>query len=218
MANKESKPSRFYKLFKDDNGFFRIMGVVFDLVELNLLTLLCCIPIVTAGASFTAMHNVLWHIVRNESGYVHTHFFQAFKRNFKQATAVWLGCLFVIIVMVCDVVVLNQLEGVMRSALLMVLVIVGVTVVTISQYYFVFLSRYNDSVKVHLRNAAMASIGFLPRTAGMLVVCVAFAVVYVVALVYIIPLLFLFGISLPQYCCALLYCPIFAQLEKDSSR
>lgn len=49
--------SKMSNLFDQDNMFFTIMGVLFDLIILNVLTLLCCIPIVTAGASFTAMHN-----------------------------------------------------------------------------------------------------------------------------------------------------------------
>lgn len=213
---KGNRTSRFYKVFNNENAFFRIMGTVCDLIELNLLTLLCCIPIVTAGASFTAMHNTLWHMVRNEAGYVHTHFFAAFKRNFKQATLMWLVCLAVIVVMVCDVMVLGQLDGVMHDVLFVVMIVVGLIVVSVAQYYFVFLSRYEDSMGTHLRNAAMAAIGFLPRTIGMLVVLVAFAVVYVMAFAYIVPFLLLLGISLPQYCCALLYCPIFKRLEEGT--
>ena len=74
-----------------DNMFFTIMGVLFDLIILNVLTLLCCIPIVTAGASFTAMHNVLWHMVRHEETYVARQFFDSFKRNLKQSLLPWLA-------------------------------------------------------------------------------------------------------------------------------
>ena len=170
MASDKKRPSKLYRLFDSENGFFRIMAVVFDLIELNVLTLLCCVPVVTAGASFTAMHNTLWHMVRHEEGYVHTHFFRAFKENFKQATVVWLVCLAIIIVMLGDIAIMGQLDPVFRGVLLMVLVIVGLAAVTIAQYYFVFLSRYDNPVKVQLRNAAMAAIGFFPRTAGMLVI------------------------------------------------
>lgn len=216
--NNGSRLSRFYKVFDSENAFFRIMGVVFDLIELNLLTLLCCLPVVTAGASFTAMHNTLWHMVRGEAGYVHTHFFAAFKRNFKQATPVWLVCLAVIVVMAGDVMVLGRLDGALHAALLIVLVIVGILAVSVAQYYFVFLSRYDDPIKVHLRNAVMAAIGFFPRTAGMLVVLVAFGVLYAMLFVYIVPFLLLLGITLPQYCCALLYCPIFSRLEEGAEQ
>ncbi|GAA0630152.1 YesL family protein [Bifidobacterium pullorum] len=209
----KKRPSKLYRLFDSENGFFRIMAVVFDLIELNVLTLLCCVPIVTAGASFTAMHNTLWHMVRHEEGYVHTHFFRAFKENFKQATVVWLVCLAIIIVMLGDISIMGQLDPVFHGVLLVVLVIVGLAAVTIAQYYFVFLSRYDNPVKVQLRNAAMAAIGFFPRTAGMLVILGAFGFAYAAVLVYVVPLILLLGIALPQYCCALLYCPIFERLE-----
>ena len=55
--------SKMSKLFDQDNMFFAIMGVLFDLIILNVLTLLCCLPVVTAGASFTAMNSVLWRPV-----------------------------------------------------------------------------------------------------------------------------------------------------------
>ena len=144
---------------------------------------------------------------------MHTHFFRAFKENFKQATVVWLVCLAIIIVMLGDIAIMGQLDPVFRGVLLVVLVIVGLAAVMIAQYYFVFLSRYDNPVKVQLRNAVMAAIGFFPRTAGMLVILGAFGFAYAAVLVYVVPLILLLGIALPQYCCALLYCPIFERLE-----
>ena len=83
--------SKMSKLFDQDNMFFAIMGVLFDLIILNVLTLLCCLPVVTAGASFTAMHSVLWRMVRHEETYVARQFFDSFKRNLKQSLLPWLA-------------------------------------------------------------------------------------------------------------------------------
>ena len=85
--------SKMSKLFDQDNMFFAIMGVLFDLIILNVLTLLCCLPVVTAGASFTAMHSVLWRMVRHEETYVARQFFDSFKRNLKQSLLPWLAFL-----------------------------------------------------------------------------------------------------------------------------
>ena len=38
------------KLFNYENRFFQFMGRIVDLVLLNLLTLLLCLPVITAGA------------------------------------------------------------------------------------------------------------------------------------------------------------------------
>ena len=39
------------RFFNMDNKFFVFMGKIADLCMLNLLCIICCIPIVTAGAS-----------------------------------------------------------------------------------------------------------------------------------------------------------------------
>ena len=44
------------KIFDIDSPLMRVLGKAADLLVLNLLTLVMCIPIVTAGASLTAMH------------------------------------------------------------------------------------------------------------------------------------------------------------------
>ena len=41
-----------------DNGFFRTLGKLADLMILNILFIVCSIPIFTIGASLTAMYYV----------------------------------------------------------------------------------------------------------------------------------------------------------------
>ena len=43
-------------LFDMDNPFWRFMSLVADLIILNLLFVLCSIPIITIGASTTALY------------------------------------------------------------------------------------------------------------------------------------------------------------------
>mgnify|MGYP003516477428 FL=1 len=51
--------------FSMDNAFFRIVGKMVDLIWLNVLTVICCIPVITAGASLTAMYYVELKVVDN---------------------------------------------------------------------------------------------------------------------------------------------------------
>ena len=55
------------------------MNKVADLCILNIICLVCCIPIVTAGASITAMYYVTLKMVRNEEAYIVRSFFKSFK-------------------------------------------------------------------------------------------------------------------------------------------
>ena len=74
------------RFFNMDNKFFVFMGRVADLLLLNFLCILCCIPVVTAGASITALYYVTLKMARDEESYIARSFFRSFKQNFKQAT------------------------------------------------------------------------------------------------------------------------------------
>ena len=54
------------RLFNLDSPIMVFLGKVGDLIWLNVLTMICCIPIVTVGASITALHYVSIKMVRNE--------------------------------------------------------------------------------------------------------------------------------------------------------
>ena len=127
--------SKMSKLFDQDNMFFAIMGVLFDLIILNVLTLLCCLPVVTAGASFTAMHSVLWRMVRHEETYVARQFFDSFKRNLKQSLLPWLAFLLAAIVLVVDG-MLAWSMGSMRGPLMACVAFMGLVIIAIAQYFF----------------------------------------------------------------------------------
>ena len=55
------------RFFNMDNKFFTFMSRVADLIILNLLCIVCCIPVVTIGPSIAAMFYVTLKMVRNES-------------------------------------------------------------------------------------------------------------------------------------------------------
>ena len=54
------------RFFNMDNKFFTFMSRVADLIILNLLCIVCCIPVVTIGPSIAAMFYVTLKMVRNE--------------------------------------------------------------------------------------------------------------------------------------------------------
>lgn len=82
--------------------FMNALGVLANLMILNFLTLFLCLPILTAGASLTAMHYVLLKIVKDEEPEIISEFFHSFKMNFKQATIIWLIMLVVYAVLFVD--------------------------------------------------------------------------------------------------------------------
>ena len=65
-------------LFNYDNPVWRFIGKFGDLIVLNILWIITSIPIVTIGASTTAMYYVTLKLVRDEDGYTIRSYFRSF--------------------------------------------------------------------------------------------------------------------------------------------
>lgn len=82
-------------------AFFNKMDRFGDLFVLNLCFMLTCIPVITIGASVTALFTVTNRMVRDAEGKVHQAYFEAFRSNFRQSTVIWiidvlcLGCFWI---------------------------------------------------------------------------------------------------------------------------
>ena len=95
------------KIFDMDSPVMRFLNRVGDLLILNILMIICCIPVITVGAAYTAMHYVILKMIRGEEGYLIKGFFKSFAGNFKQATVLWLIMLLVIAIYVGDIFIFN---------------------------------------------------------------------------------------------------------------
>lgn len=78
------------KLFSYDNPIWRFMGRVADVFLLTVLWAVCCLPVITVGASTSALYYVSLKMVKNNEGYLIKSFFKAFKDNFAQSTVIWI--------------------------------------------------------------------------------------------------------------------------------
>ena len=89
-------------MFKFDSPIMRFLSAITDLIILNMLCLVCCIPIVTIGPALAAKYDVAMRIVRFEEPAVFKPFFKAFKENFKQAFIVWMFLLGAVLLLMID--------------------------------------------------------------------------------------------------------------------
>jgi uncharacterized membrane protein YesL len=201
-------------VFEEGSPFQVFLNKMTDLLILNLITLLLCLPVITAGASLTAMHYVLLKMVRGEEGYIVKSYFRAFKREFVQATVMWI--------------VFMALAALMFSTLVMVLqgggryplwlpssILVGAVIELMCMIYaFAMQSRFDNSVYHTIINAVTLTFGELLSSLKMAVITLILPIAVMFAGV-LLPLLILFGLSVPGYACAMIYDPIFRKLEKQ---
>lgn len=78
------------KIFGVDSPFFRMMSLIGDMMLLNLMWLISSIPLITIGASTTALLYTGMRLARGRDGYVVKNFWKAFRQNFKQSTIIFL--------------------------------------------------------------------------------------------------------------------------------
>lgn len=200
------------KIFDIDSPVMRFLTRVADLMILNILMILCCIPVVTMGAGFTGLHYVLLRIVRNEEGYIARGFFKSFKENFKQATLIWLIILVFICIFIGDWLIFNYSSIQFPKALIIALLALFMVVCMVICYVFPVLSRFENTIFNTLKNALFMAILSMPKTLLMMVLHVApVAVMYFFPSAF--PLVLLFGFSVPAYLSAMLYSGTFKRFE-----
>ena len=65
--------------FRGDSAYTQIMTKIFNIFWLSILWLLCCIPVITIGASTIALYYVMLKLVKDEETTVTREFFHSFK-------------------------------------------------------------------------------------------------------------------------------------------
>ncbi len=195
----------------------RFFGEVFDLIVLNILTVVCCLPVFTAGAAMTAMHYVLFHKVNHQDeGVVHP-FFKSFRQNFVQATAIWLFLLAGAAVIVMDIRIRNvSPESFLGRGIETFLLLPIIVLVCIFIYVFPILSRFSNTIVRTVANSLVAALVYFPRTVMMAAVLGSYALALWNFPLKLTPLLILFGFVFPWYICALLYKKVLLDMEGKS--
>lgn len=196
---------------------FKGMEKVGDLLLVNLLFVVCSLPVVTIGASATAMYYVLGRIRRQE-GTVTKDFFRSFRENFRQATLYWGALLLVALALYWNFRLISGWTGTLYSVMMVLLILVSWFAVSWGSLVFPLLSRFDNTSAVTARNAGILVLAVPLRTlaaAAINALPVALAVFLpgVFALAAVLWLFCLFSAGAYGILCLL--SPLFTQLEKS---
>ncbi len=172
------------KIFDSEGPLFSTLGKMADLMLLNVLYLLCSLPVITIGASTTALYYVTLKMVKDEEGYIFKSFFKAFLQNFRQATLIWLIFLPVGAILLLDYLIINgtlldvsAMPDSFRKVLLILLLVVGFLYFFTLRYVFPILARFENTIGNTIKNALLISIRHLPQTVLLLAMPVLAGVV-----------------------------------------
>lgn len=199
--------------FNMDNKFFVIMGRIADLAIVNILCILCCLPIVTAGASITALYYVTLKMARNEESYIVRSFFKSFKTNFRQSTIIHLIMLATGIFLYVDLRLAGQMEGSFSKALSVIFTAFAFVYGLILLYIYPVLAKFYNSIKNTFVNACLMAVRHLPYTIIMVLITLCpILILFIPSLRIQSMLLMLFlimGIGTVAYCNSLFFVKIF---------
>lgn len=207
------------QLFDLDSPLMAGLTRIADLIILNLLFLVCCIPVFTIGPAITAVYYVTLKMVKNEECYIVKGFFKSFKQNFKQGVAIWLIILAACFVIITDFRILefgnNPVQGVssgLSGAVIIVLLVSVVILLFVFMYVFPVLAKFDNTVKNTMKNALFMSIRHLPFTVLIILIhLIPFIVFYVFppAMLFII-----ISYALCAYGCSFIFNKIFSIYAK----
>lgn len=196
-----------------DSDFMTSISRATDYVLLNILCVLFCIPVVTAGAAVTAKYYVAMKMIRKEEPVVLKAYFKSFRENFKQATIIWMTALFMIAFFIMDWYLLGKMQqtdinSVFRSAMFVLSAIVVLSVFSV----FPILARFRVTVKEALRSAVLFSLLHIPH---MILVVILEILPYYVGFHYMkwFIAIWVIGTGLSLYYAAWMYTKAFAKIE-----
>ena len=165
------------RLFNYDNGIMQTLGKLFDIICLNVLWIMCCIPIFTIGASSAAYYYAYNKAIRQKRSYAWKEFFHGLRINFKQGTAGWLIVLLLYIVTGVDLYILGQMSSSMKFAGILSAIIMAVMLLMTMwlTYLFPYLARFENKTKAVMKNSAIIMVAKLPWSLLLLVLFVVTA-------------------------------------------
>lgn len=148
--------------FSPDSKFMVFCSRLVELTKINILWLLCCIPVVTAGAATAAMNWCVYQFRADEpcGGKV---FFRAFRQHFGKATVLWLVILFFAVMLGLDYYIVAYMDFPGRMAVIGLIFFLGFGLILVTGMLFPLMVQFSGTIKEMVVNAVLLSVANLPK-------------------------------------------------------
>lgn len=147
-------------IFRWDSPFAQKLAMVGNSILLNVLWLLCSLPVVTMGASTAALYYVVFQYQTSDETAVIKPFFRAFIKDFKQATLLWIPTLAIITLLILDLRYLFAYGG--SSLMWVVIIVASVVFLMIQTQLLPQVARFENKLGTIIKNAALLTILHMP--------------------------------------------------------
>lgn len=160
--------------YNEKSRLLNFVNRLLDVLLLNIVWLVSCIPLVTIGAATTAAYSVTMQMLTDEEGYIVKSYIKAFKQNFKKSTILWLLNASGLYIVYLDWQIVTKTET--PSIVLLVISIISTVLITAAfLYVYPLTARYNNTVKNTILNSIQLCFKFFLRTL-ILLILIAFEI------------------------------------------
>lgn len=144
-------------IFDIENPVMQYIIKIFDCMCLSVLWLLFSLPVITAGASTTALYATVFQYIRQDEGTLWRTFWSAFRENLKRSTVVWLAVLAVGALLMLDALVFRTmaLNGEFLGKLYWLVLVLCCAALTWAVYVFAYAARFRGTARDVMRTALM---------------------------------------------------------------
>lgn len=159
------------QLFSTEGLVYRYMMRLYQIMLLNLLLIISCLPVITIGAAITAAYGTAFRMQQHAEGNLFYTFIHKFKEEWKKSTAVWLGLLGLIVLAWISYPVIRELLFSSQISFYggMLLVTIG-SLTTL--YLFPLLARFDNKLSATMINALLLAIRHIPYSILIFLLCV----------------------------------------------
>lgn len=200
-----------------DNPFLDYINTTVQFIALNLIFVLCCLPLITAGPSIAALYQVTMQEARKEHGYIIRTYFRHMKEMFFQGILTFLIFALLLSVLAYSLVFWFSVGGALGNIAFIITLLLTILSFCALFYVFPLMARFQNSCFRTIKNAFLMALSHPACSAAL------FAIhIFVVSLLYLFPGMKIFmlviGYSFTAYVNSLLLTRLFRTYEEKSEQ
>lgn len=187
MLKMEKKKSE-RNIFGFDGSFINFCDKLFDVMALGFLWILCSLPIITIGASSTALYYAMVKCIKKGDGYIVREFFYSFRINLIPGTILWVLVAASTFAMHLNIgILMKETDGKVGLFFICVYAIISIYLLAAACYIFPALSRFEMNAGWFVKIGIYMVVRYFGTTMALLLVLVC-----AVGLIWKIPMLMFF--------------------------
>lgn len=154
--------------FRMESRLFQIVEKTVNLIKLNIIWVLCSLPLVTAGAALCALHVTAVKILEGEEGYVFRDFWTVYRSKMRLSLKLWLPLLAAAVILIYDYMFWREVEGNLAEGMRVLICVLSGLWIALVIYVFPLAARMETAAGRTCRNGMLLVLKYLPQSVYLL--------------------------------------------------